>query len=346
MQPVRIARASGHGLPGVMSGVVAPVLVLTQITSLQVGSAVAKDAYGPISPTGLAGIRLAFSAVIMILLVRPKLRPIGVRQWRASIGLGIVLAAMNLAYFQAIGHLPIGVASTLELLGPLTLSLALTRKPSHLLAAVTAVSGVVLLTAPGGSWPAVGVLLGIVAALCRTAYVILNQRVGQLFTDWTGLTVALMVGTVGLAPIAVAVDGAAITARPQLALVGLIVAILSSVIPYSLDMIVLRRIGGRRFGVLLALGPAVAAAVGFVSLHEHLSAAQLAGIGLVVFAAAWSAKRANPPTSTTAPTENHPPLKLSQRRRTVHSRNPSRIRQRRRARPRPSSTARSPALFN
>jgi inner membrane transporter RhtA len=129
----------GNALRTVMSSGVAPALVLAQIASLQVGSAVAKLAYGQISPTGLAGMRLAFSAVIMLVLVRPKLGSIGVRQWRASIGLGIVLAAMNVAYFQAIGHLPIGVASTLELLGPLALALALSRSLSQMVAALAAV---------------------------------------------------------------------------------------------------------------------------------------------------------------------------------------------------------------
>ncbi|WP_327659423.1 MULTISPECIES: EamA family transporter [unclassified Streptomyces] len=278
----------------------APVLMLTQIASLQVGSAVAKGAYASAGPTALAGMRLFFAAVVLWLLVRPRLRGITAAQWRAAVALGLVLAAMNLAYFQAISRLPIGVAATLELLGPLALSIALSRRIEHLVVALLALAGVLLLAAPGASLPAAGLLLGGAAAVCRAGYVVLNRRVGRLFPDWTGLTLALAVGACVLTPVTAVTDGDRMAAHPSVLFTGLLVALLSSLIPYSLDMTVLRRIDARAFGVLLALSPAVAAGIGFVLLHEELTGRQLGAAALIVLAGAWSVRRAarsaGPPT--------------------------------------------------
>ncbi|QOV41277.1 EamA family transporter [Streptomyces ferrugineus] len=268
--------------------------MLGQIFSLQVGSALAKDAYTTVGPTALAGMRIVFSAAFLWLLVRPRLRQVTARQWRAAISLGLVLAAMNLAYFHAIGHLPLGVAATLELLGPLGLSVLLSRRPQHVMAALLALAGVLLLAAPGASLPAVGVLLGITAAVCRAGYVVLNQRVGRLFSDWTGLTLALACGACVLAPVAAFTDGAVVAAHPAVLGTGAAVALLSSLIPYSLDMTLLRRIDTRTFGVLLALSPAVGAGIGFALLHEQLTVRQLAATALIVVAGAWSLRRASP----------------------------------------------------
>lgn len=270
----------------------APALVLAQIASLQLGSAVAKQAYAAVGPTALAGMRLLFSAMVLWLLVRPRLRGITAARWRAALALGLVLAAMNLAYFQAIDHLPIGVAATLELLGPLALSIALSRRIEHAVVALLALAGVLLLTSPGAALPAAGLALGGCAALCRAAYVVLSQRVGRLFPDWTGLTLALAAGACVLTPVTAVTDGAAVVARPAVVGVGFLVALLSSLIPYCLDMTVLRRIDARAFGVLLALSPAVAAAVGFAVLGERLTGRQWGAVALIVVAGVWSVRAA------------------------------------------------------
>ncbi|MGW0683646.1 EamA family transporter [Streptomyces sp. NPDC002754] len=276
----------------------APVLMLAQIASLQVGSAVAKGAYASVGPTAVAGMRLFFAAVIMWLLVRPRLRGITAAQWRAAVALGLILASMNVAYFQAISRLPIGVAATLELLGPLALSIALSRRIEHLVVALLALAGVLLLATPGASLPATGLLLGGVAAVCRAAYVVLSRRVGRLFPDWTGLTLALAVGACVLTPLTAVTDGGRVAAHPSVLFTGLLVALLSSLIPYSLDMTVLRRIDARAFGVLLALSPAVAAGVGFALLHEELTGRQLGAAALIVAAGVWSVRRAARPSGS------------------------------------------------
>ncbi|MBV2353884.1 EamA family transporter [Streptomyces sp. J2-1] len=278
-------------LPRRSTALVAPLLMLGQVASLQTGAAVAKLTYGTISPTALAGIRLGFAAVIMCALVRPKLRAVSRAQWGAALALGLTLAVMNLAYFQALDHLPIGVAATLELLGPLLLSAALSRSAAHLAAAVLALAGVLLLATPGASLPAVGVALGCLAAVCRATYVVLNRRLGRLFPDFGGLAIALACGACVLVPVSAFSGGGTVAARPWVLLPGLAVALLSSVIPYSLDMTLLRRIDARAFGVLLALSPAVGALIGYLALGERLTVRQLTAMALVVAAGAWTVRR-------------------------------------------------------
>ncbi|MEV0265606.1 EamA family transporter [Streptomyces sp. NPDC050617] len=264
------------------------VLVLAQMCSLQVGAAVAKGAYDQVGAVALAGMRLLFAAVIMWLAVRPRPRRIDGRQWRAAVALGLALAAMNVAYFQAIRFLPIGVASSLELLGPLTLAVALSRRVRDLAAALPALAGVVLLAVPGQAVPVAGLLLGALAALCRAGYVVLSRRVGQRFPDASGLALALAVGACALTPAAAVTAGREVAAHPGVLGIGFLVAVLSSLVPYSLDMAVLRRVGVRAFGVLLSLSPAVGAAAGALLLHESLTGRQIAAVSLVVGATAWS----------------------------------------------------------
>ncbi len=275
------------------AGLLPLALVLAQICSLHIGSAVAKGVYPQVGPTALAGMRLLFSALIMWAIVRPDPRLLDRRQWRAVIALGLIFAAMNVAYFQAIKYLPIGIASTVELLGPLTLAIALSRRPKDLAAGLLALLGVLLLTTPDGALPdgalpAAGLLLAASAALCRAAYVVLSRRVGRQFPDASGLTLALAVGACALTPVAALSGAPELTAHPGLLGVGLLVAVLSSLIPYALDMTVLRRVGVRTFGILLCLSPAVGAAVGALLLDEHLTPRQVLALALVVGATAWS----------------------------------------------------------
>ncbi|MFF4954948.1 EamA family transporter [Streptomyces chattanoogensis] len=273
----------------------APLLVLAQISSLQVGAAVAKEAYAEVGATALAGMRLLFSAVIMWALVRPNLSAVAAHKWRAAAALGVVFAGMNVAYFTAITYLPIGIASTVELLGPLAVALAMSRHVKDAVCALAAVAGVVLLAAPGASLPVAGLLLGGLAAACRASYVLLNRKVGRLFDDWSGLTIALAVGACLLVPVAAVTQGAAVVRNPAVLGTGLLVALLSSLIPYSLDMTALRRMDARAFGILLSLSPAVGAGVGFALLHEHITGQQGCAIALVVAASAWSVRAAGRP---------------------------------------------------
>ncbi|MFJ5091768.1 EamA family transporter [Streptomyces sp. NPDC088674] len=268
----------------------APLLVLGQMCSLQLGAAVAKSLYGRVDPVVVAGMRLGFAAVLLALLVRPRLASYSRAQWLGACALGLVFAGNNLTFFLALDRLPLGVAATVELLGPLLLAVALSRRPAHLLAGLLGLCGVLLLGAPGGELPLAGLGFGLAAAGCRTAYVLLSKRVGRLFPDFGGLSLALLAGACALVPLAAVHGGGQVRADPGALLPGCAVALLSSLVPYALDMTVLRRIDSRAFGVLLALTPAVGALVGLAFLGEPLGVREVVAIALVVVAAGWSAR--------------------------------------------------------
>ncbi|MFJ4418570.1 EamA family transporter [Streptomyces sp. NPDC088925] len=271
----------------------APLLVLGQMCSLQLGAAVAKSLYGRVDPVVVAGMRLGFAAVLLALLVRPRLASYSRAQWLGACALGLVFAGNNLTFFLALDRLPLGVAATVELLGPLLLAVALSRRPAHLLAGLLGLCGVLLLGAPGGELPLAGLGFGLAAAGCRTAYVLLSKRVGRLFPDFGGLSLALLAGACALVPLAAVHGGGQVRADPGALLPGCAVALLSSLVPYALDMTVLRRIDSRAFGVLLALTPAVGALVGLAFLGEPLGVREVVAIALVVVAAGWSARAGN-----------------------------------------------------
>ncbi|MEU6442461.1 EamA family transporter [Streptomyces sp. NPDC047046] len=279
----------GTKAPGSLARL-APVLVLGQMCSLQLGAAVAKSLYGRVDPVVVAGMRLGFAAVLLALLVRPRLAAYSRAQWLGACALGLVFAGNNLTFFLALDRLPLGVAATVELLGPLLLAVALSRRPAHLAAGLLGLCGVLLLGAPGGELPLAGLGFGLAAAGCRTAYVLLSKRVGRLFPDFGGLSLALLAGACVLVPLAAVHGGGQVRADPGALLPGCAVALLSSLVPYALDMTVLRRIDSRAFGVLLALTPAVGALVGLAFLGEPLGVREVVAIGLVVVAAGWSAR--------------------------------------------------------
>lgn len=259
--------------------------MLLQVVCLQLGSAVAKDLFATVGPTATAALRMTLAALVLCAIVRPRAASLSAPELRAVLALGLVLAAMNLAYFHAIARLPIGIASTFELLGPLVLAIALTRRLPDLAWALLAAAGVLLLAAPGGRLPVAGIALGLLAGACRAAYVLCNARVGRLFSDWSGLALALATGALLVAPAGVATGGAALLDVRVLG-AGMGVAVLSSLLPYCLDLLVLRRISPRLFGVLLALSPAVGAVVGFAVLDEALTPRQILAVGLVVIGSA------------------------------------------------------------
>jgi inner membrane transporter RhtA len=258
-------------------------LVLAQVTSLQLGSAVAKDLFGRAGPSGIAGLRIAWTALVLCALVRPRLRGLSTRQLTAAFGLGFVVAAMNLTYFHAIARIPIGVASSLELLGPLGLSLVMSRRPIDLLWSGLSAVGLSLLAIPSSELNVAGLGFGAIAGLLRAGYVLLNRRVGELFDDWSGLALALTAGAVVLTPIGVITGGEQLT-HCDVLIHGLGVAILSSLVPYSLDLLTLRRITPRLFGIFLSASPAVAAMIGYVVLGESIIINDLLAIGLITAA--------------------------------------------------------------
>lgn len=258
-------------------------LVVVAVSSLQVGAAFAVTLFDDVGVGGAAFLRLGIAAIVLWALWRPRPR----RPLLIPVAFGVALATMNLAIYEAMDRIPIGVAVTIEFAGPLGLAVALSRKPRDLGWVVLAAAGILLLTNPFGASdldPA-GIAFALLAAAAWAAYIPLSARTGQLLPGGQGLAIAMAVGALLVAPVGIA-DGGSELLAPAMLASGAVVALASSVIPYSLELESLRRIPPRVFGVLMSLEPAVAALAGFVVLGQALGGTDLLAIALVVAASA------------------------------------------------------------
>ena len=270
----------------------APALVLAGVTSVQFGAAIAKSLFDDLTPTGVVALRLLFGALVLGLLFRPRIRNRPAGELRLAVVFGFVLVSMNLCFFQAIDRIPLGIAVTLEFVGPLGVALAGSRRRADIVWVAFAAGGIALL-APGmgGGLDGAGVAFALAAGLLWGAYILLGARVGKAFAGPTGLVLAMAVGACVAVPLGAASAGASLLV-PGLLAAGLGVALLSSAIPWSLELEALRRLPTHVFGVLMSLEPAVGALVGFVVLGEHLGLRPVLAIGLVVVASAGAARGA------------------------------------------------------
>ena len=259
-------------------------LLLGGIISVQFGAAVAKGLFPLVGAAGAAGVRLAFAAVVLLAVWRPSLR-LSRRQWVVVLGYGAVLGLMNLSFYEALQRLPIGIAVTIEFLGPLAIALAGSRRWLDALWALLAGAGVLLLADVGGGASLLGILFALGAAVCWASYILLGAKLGEATAGGSGLAIAMVVGAVVVAPFGVAEAGPALL-NPTILIIGFGVALLSSVIPYSLELEALRKIPPRLFGVLMSVEPAVAALAGVLVLNENLRPVQWLAIMCVVAASA------------------------------------------------------------
>ena len=269
--------------------------------SVQFGGALAATLVPRIGAVGSVLLRLSFAMVILCAVVRPRLRGRSRRAWVTVVLFGLALAAMNTAFYSSLAYLPIGVAVTVEFLGPLTLAAVLSRRPRDVAAVLAAGLGVALGSgATGASWgrfEPIGLFWAAVAGAMWAAYIVLSQRTGTLFTGLDGLALALVVSTAVVAPF-----GLSSVERwtPEIVGLGLGIAVLSTVLPYSLELMALRHLSQSVFGILLSLEPAVAALAGLVVLDQVLDRGQVLGLFLVVIASALvlSAKTKPDPPDT------------------------------------------------
>jgi inner membrane transporter RhtA len=270
-------------------------LVLGAIVSVQVGAAVATTLFDDVGPVGTVVLRLGFAALVLIALWRPSLRGLRGAPVRDVLLFGVALAGMNTSIYLALDRIPLGVAVTLEFVGPLGVAFAASRHRFDLLWAALAAAGILLLSpAPGGELDALGVGLALLAGAFWAAYIVLSARAGRAFAGGEGLALAMVVATALLLVPGIAQGGGALL-DPGLLGAGFAVAILSSAIPYSLELEALRRLPRGTFGVLMSLEPAVAATVGFVILDQGLAGREAAAIALVVVASAGALRTAPPP---------------------------------------------------
>lgn len=280
-------------LPGAVGAIPPTTQVLLGIVSVQVGAALAKNLFPAIGATGVVALRLGFAALILLLIWRPSAR-LDRRTVAVVLAYGAVLAAMNVFFYLALERIPLGIAVTVEFLGPLAVALAGSRRWPDAVWALLAATGVVLLARGGGGVSVVGLLFALAAGACWAGYILLSAALGSRTSDGSGLALAMLVAGVLAAPIGIAEAGTALLA-PQVLVIALGVALLSSVIPYSLELEALRRIPPRVFGVLMSLEPAVAAIAGLVVLREALSPAQWVAVGCVVAASAGATRFAADP---------------------------------------------------
>jgi inner membrane transporter RhtA len=261
-----------------------PLLVLTAIASVQCGSALARTAFDDLGATGITVLRLGLSSLLLVAVLRPPVRTWTAEAWRAAALLGACMAGMNLVFYLSLRTVPLGIAVTVEFTGPLLLALVQTRRVVDALWALLAAAGVVLLGLdPGGDVPAGGLALAFVAGLCWAGYIVASARVGRALPGLDGLAVALAVAAALVLPFG-AHRAWAVVDQPSLLLVGAGVALLSSTVSYGLELVALRRIPTRVFGVLMSVEPAAAAIAGLVVLDEALGAREVVALALVSLA--------------------------------------------------------------
>jgi len=265
----------------------APLLVLAAIVSVQFGGAMAATLIPLVGVFGSVTLRLTVAAAVLLVVARPRLRGRRSGDWLVVGSFGAVLAMMNLFFYGALARIPIGVAVTIEFIGPLVLATVLSHRRKDVLAVAGAAVGVVLISGitstPWAEMDLAGLGLALAAGAAWAAYIVLSARTGARFAELDGLAIAMTIAAALVAPAGVVTAGAALWTPDALSR-GATIAVLSSVLPYSLELIALRRLAAHAFGILLSLEPAVAALAGLLVLGQRLSAPQLAGMACVVAA--------------------------------------------------------------
>jgi inner membrane transporter RhtA len=274
----------------------ATAMVLGSIVSVQCGAALATTLFDQVGPGGAVFLRSALAALVLLVVARRGLRPLRGSRLRDVILFGVALAGCNLAFYAALDRLPLGITVTLEFVGPLGVAVFGSRRRRDVVWALLAAAGIVLLSdgTGGAGIDALGAALALLAGAFWAGYILQSARVGNSYPGLGGLAVAMAISTVLVAPFGIAQGGGDLLVPSTLA-IGLAVGLLSSAIPYALELEALRRLPNAVFGVLMSLEPAVAALVGFVALSQSLAPLELVAIGLVVAASAGALRSAATP---------------------------------------------------
>jgi inner membrane transporter RhtA len=273
-------------------------VVFTAMISLQVGAAVAKTLFDQVGPAGVVMLRLVFGATAIALLWRRRIRNGSGRRGLLLIGaFAATLASMNLAFYGAIDRIPLGIAVTLEFVGPLAVAILGSRRLLDFVWVGLSAAGIVLLAGAGeGSIHLLGVILALLAGGFWASYIVLGARIGRIYPGPSGLAVAMSLAALLVAPVGIASGGSELLSGRVL-IIGAAIGVLSSAIPWSLEIEALRRLPTHTFGVLMSLEPALAALAGLAILGQRLGPAELVAIALVVVACAgvsWSGRTPPP----------------------------------------------------
>ncbi|HEX3629438.1 MAG TPA: EamA family transporter [Candidatus Dormibacteraeota bacterium] len=272
------------------------MFALGAIASVQIGATVARRLFDALGPTSTVFLRVAFGALILIAIARPRRVALTRQQWQSIVLFGLIIAGMNFCFYQAIARIPLGIAVTIEFIGPLGIAIAGSRRLLDFVWAAMAAVGVLLLSTLGGTVEAAGLLFALGAAIGWACYIVLSQRVGRLVPGPNGLAFALAIAALALAPFGIAAGGSMLLNLVNLSL-SVVVAVLSSAIPFSLEFAALRRLSRRVFGILMSLEPAMGAAAGYVLLGQRLAPRDAAAILLVIGASVGATLTAARPES-------------------------------------------------
>ena len=276
-------------------------LVVIGIVSVQVGAAVAKGLFDEISPTSMVWLRLVTSALVLTAVARPRLRGRSRQDWLTVLGFGVSLGVMNWAIYQSFARIPLGIAVTIEFIGPLTLAVVGSRRPRDLAWVLLAAVGVGLLGFERTGLDPLGVAFALVAGGAWASYILLSAGTGRRWAGLDGLAVASIVAT-ALFTMPAWWSGGTTLLDPRVLALGALVGLLSSVIPYSCELVALRSLKPAVFGILMSLEPAAAALAAIVVLHELLAPLQWAAIACVVAASVGATRSgAAPPHTEPAP---------------------------------------------
>ncbi|AMR26279.1 transporter [Hymenobacter psoromatis] len=268
--------------------------VLLAIVSVQGGAAIAKGLFPVLGAAGTVGLRIGISAALLLLAVRPRLGQLRAAQWRAVVPYGLALGTMNFLFYCALARIPLGLAVTLEFVGPLAVALAGSRRWADVVWVLLAGAGIALLAPWGGSnLDMLGMLFALLAGGAWAMYIVLGGRVAAVLPGPRGVAVGLLFASLAVLPLSVAAGGWA-HLTPRLLAAGTALAVLSSALPFTLEMNALRHLPSRTFSILMSLEPAAAAVCGLVFLHERLTLAQWLAVALVMAASAGATRTARP----------------------------------------------------
>lgn len=258
--------------------------VLCSIVSVQGGAALAKNLFPIFGPAGTTSLRIGLSALVLLLVVRPRFRQLTAAQWRAVVPYGLALGLMNFLFYGALARIPLGLAVTLEFVGPLGLALVSARRWYELVWAALAGLGIALLAPWGGQGPdLVGMGLAVAAGGCWAIYIVLGQRTAAVLPGHQAVAVGMALAALPVVPFGIA-EGNLQALTPHLLLVAGLLALFSSILPFTLEMHALRTMPARTFSILMSLEPVAAACSGWLLLHEHLTAGQWMAVGCIVLA--------------------------------------------------------------
>jgi inner membrane transporter RhtA len=265
--------------------------VVGAIASVQFGSAFAATLFSRVGPAGTVLLRLLCGTIVLLALSRPSLRGVTRSELGLAAVFGLVLAAMNTSFYEALHRIPLGVAVTIEFVGPLTVAIGGSRKKIDIVWVALAAAGILALTQGGThGLNGLGVAFALTAGSLWGVYILLNARLGRAFEGGNGLALAMVVASLAVLPAGI-VGGGTHLLEPRSLALGALIGLLSSAIPYSLENEALRRIVPAVFGVLMSLEPAMAALAGLIVLGQGLGARAVLGIALVVAASVGAARR-------------------------------------------------------